>query len=170
MEDIFNSIKIEEGGILYKSKGVTNKAYIYAITPITMLDLSIDVTNSILTTYMEFLRELNVDFQILVMNKKLDISLYKKEYMKPIALSKNSKLTEVYKKYTADTLEKLKGENIFTTTYYIIVSQDVEKEFCLEEIDITMFKLKNIGCGIKRIIEDLEIEAILYRSINKEDI
>ena len=76
VKDIFSIVDITDKYLLVKNKEIVKKVYIYEVEPVTFLNFSIDVQSNILNLYSEFLHELNLDFQIYISNKKINIQKY----------------------------------------------------------------------------------------------
>lgn len=133
--------------------------YIYEISPIPVINISEDMQKTITNSYTTFLREINVDFQILVINKKLNIQ--------NIFNNQNTNCGK-YDKYLQDMRVKIKEDNIFYTKYYMVVA--LNKQDNIEDIDKSINLLKNCGCDVTRLDNKKEIEDMLYECINKEDL
>lgn len=146
------------------------KKYIYEIIPVTLLDFSIEVQNSIYTVYNEFLREMNLDLQIYISNKKMNIENYIKNLNNSILKENNEKFKNFLNHYLEDIKEKLNYERIYITKYYIIVSLDKKSDQNIEEIDNVFKKLNKLGCIVNRISKRKDFVNILYESINKESL
>ena len=114
---------------------------------------------TIYNSYTTFLREINVGFQILVINKKLNLE--------NIFNNQNTDSGK-YDKYLQDMRVKIKEDKIFYTKYYIVVA--LNKQDNIEDIDKIVNLLKNCGCDVKRLDKKREIEYMLYECINKEDL
>jgi hypothetical protein len=114
---------------------------------------------TISNSYTTFLREINVDFQILVINKKLNIESI---------LNDKNKDSVKYDKYFQDMRIKIKEDNIFYTKYYVVVA--LNKQENIEEIDKIINLIKNCGSDVARLQYKKEIEQMLYECINKEDL
>lgn len=146
------------------------KKYVYEIIPVTLLDFSIEVQNSIYTVYNEFLREMNLDLQIYISNKKMNIENYIKNLNNSILKENNEKFKNFLNHYLEDIKEKLNYERIYITKYYIIVSLDKKSDQNIEEIDNVFKKLNKLGCIVNRISKRKDFVNILYESINKESL
>ncbi len=157
IHSVYNIVDITDEYIISKENDKINYIYIYEIDPIQIINISDDIKNNILNSYVSFLREMNVDFQILIINKKLKLDNI---------FSDNSK--EKYDKYLQDMRVKIKEDKIFYTKYYIVVA--LKKHDSIEEIDKIITLLKNCGCNVNRINTKKDIKNILYECINKEDV
>ena len=114
---------------------------------------------NISNSYTTFLREIQIDFQILIINKKLDIE----------SIFNNDKYeSDISNKYLEDMRVQMKQDNIFYTKYYIVVA--LSKKDDINEIDKTINLIKNCGCGVERIKSKKNLENLLYECINKENI
>ena len=164
--ELYNIQKITDECIEVCINKIKKKVYIYEISPITILNISDEIVSNITNIYTEFLRELEIEFQILVSNQKLDVEKYIKDFMQFIDIDKN--MSEIYVEYIEDIKKKLYDEQLYNTKYYIITyikNTSIKKE---KEIMATLCKLKQIGCNVKRIIGRNNLLKIMYNSINKE--
>lgn len=71
-------------------------------------------------------------------------------------------------KYLASLKEQLENQEIYTTQYYIVVSFNREEIVNISNIDSCIKKLNSIGCFTQRLNTKIDIENLLYESINKE--
>lgn len=146
------------------------KKYIYEIIPVTLLDFSIEVQNSIYTVYNEFLREMNLDLQIYISNKKMNTESYIKKLSDNILRENNEIFKNFLNHYLEDIKEKLNYERIYITKYYIIISIDKKSTQSIDEIDNVFKKLNKLGCIVNRISKRSDFVNLLYESINKESL
>ena len=118
---------------------------------------------TISNSYTTFLREINVDFQILVINKKLNIESI---------LNDKNKDSVKYDKYFQDMRIKIKEDNIFYTKYYVVVAlnkqENIEEMLAYALVIVLLFAvvygtiaiIKSIGSfPQKRRIEQMECFA-----------
>ncbi len=149
--------------ILLKDKNNIKKVYIYEIEPVTFLNFSIDVQSNILNLYNEFLRELNLNFQIYISNKKVNIPKYIQS-LKESVISDNA----IIKKYIESISKELENDTLYSTKYYIVISVSREEDIDIESIDVVIEKLRYIGCNVRKVQNKEKLKTILYESINKE--
>lgn len=163
INEIFNVVQITEEYIIIKENNEYLKVYIYEVEPIILLDLNESTMENIILQYKEFLRQINFDFQVLVINKEISF----KEYIKKVF---NDKLnsTKIYSSYINDMEIKFKNENIFETVYYIIVKIKDNNMLNVDTVDNSIKILSKIGCKVNRIIDKNKLTKILNNSINKE--
>lgn len=163
INEIFNVVQITDEYILTKENNEYLKVYIYEVEPIILLDLNESTMENIILQYKEFLRQINFDFQVLVINKEISF----KEYIKKVF---NDKLnsTKIYSSYINDMEIKFKNENIFETVYYIIVKIKDNNMLNVDTVDNSIKILSKIGCKVNRIIDKNKLTKILNNSINKE--
>lgn len=135
--------------------------------PVTLLDFSIEVQNSIYMVYNEFLREMNLDIQIYIQNRKMNVENYITNLKESILTQNNEKFKKFLSDYLIDIKEKLNNEKIYITKYYVILSME-QKNMNIEEIDLTFQKLNKLGCVVNRLIGKQNIEKLLYESFHKE--
>lgn len=133
--------------------------YIYKIFPIQILTLSTDLQNKILIVYKEFLTEINFDFQIVAINRKI----YKNEIINNNKINNQNRNFNLQKKYINQIEKDFIGNNICITDFYIITNHNGTVEY----VDKIFAKLSKIGCNVERVIDTSKIEKILYKCCNK---
>lgn len=170
IKEIYKIYGINDEYIIVKGENKTYKKYIYEIMPVTLLDFSIEVQNSIYMIYNEFLREMDLNLQIYISNKKMNTESYIKNLNDSILRENNEKFKIFLTNYLDDLKEKLNYERIYITKYYIVVSLDRKSEQNIEEIDNVFKKLNKLGCIVNRISKRKDFVNILYESINKESL
>lgn len=163
INEIYNIIQVKDDHIVIKENNNYFKIYIYKIEPIILLDLSDDIKERIVCEYKEFLRQINFDFQILVINKEVKFSDYIKE-----VLDNNINDNKIYNEYVKDMEIKFKNENIFDTIFYLIVKIKDNQFLKVENVDNSFKILDKIGCKVKKIEDKKLLKKILNSSINKE--
>lgn len=168
IKNLFNFIDITDKYILIKDRDKIKKVYIYQIDPVTLLNFSIDVQSNILNLYSEFLRELNLEFQIYISNKKVNIPEYIKSLEKSMSKKNKSNYNNLLTNYISSIANQLEDEVIYNTKYYLVLSIDRDDPIDFSSIDFTIKKLNNIGCNVQRMTSKRKIETLLYESINKE--
>lgn len=164
---LYNITEILDEYILVNYKGLDTKIYIYKIEPIVMLGLSKMEKENILTVYKELLKQVNFDFQILMLNSKLNIDKYIKNLISKTNISKIEN-TNLKNKYIKDIKEKLLKEKIYETDYYIAISLSFDTNLKINDVDNVINKLRKIGCTVKRIYGKNILQDLMYRCINKE--
>jgi len=170
IKEIYKIISVNNEYIITKSDNKLYKKYIYEVIPVTLLDFSVEVQNSIYMIYNEFLREMNLDLQIYISNKKMNIENYIDDLKNNIINQDKEGIKIFLTRYLNDMQDKLNIENIYITRYYIVITLVQNNEQNIEEIDNVMKKLNKLGCIVNRIVGIRNIEKILYESINKESI
>lgn len=163
INEIFNVVQITDEYILTKENNEYLKVYIYEVEPIILLDLNESTMENIILQYKEFLRQINFDFQVLVINKEISF----KEYIKKVFNDELNR-TKIYSSYINDMEIKFKNENIFETVYYIIVKIKDNNMLNVDTVDNSIKILNKIGCKVNRIIDKNKLTKILNNSINKE--
>ena len=162
INEIYNITNITDEYIITKENSNYSKIYIYEIKPIILLDLSDEVKEKIILEYKECLRQINFDFQILIVNKKLNFD----EYIQKI--NNNICDNKIYNEYLSDMKLIFKNENIFESLFYIIVKINDKQCFKVENVDNSLKILEKIGCKVERIKDKVLLETILNKGINKE--
>lgn len=168
IKNLFNFIDITDKYILIKDRDKIKKVYIYEIEPVTLLNFSIEVQSNILNLYSEFLRELNLEFQIYISNKKVNIPKYIESLKNSMSKKNSFSYNNLLSKYISSITEKLEDEIIYNTKYYLVLSIDRDELIDFSTVDYTIKKLNNIGCNVQKINSKRKIETLLYESINKE--
>jgi len=164
---LYNIIQIEDEYILVNYKGIDTKIYIYKIEPIVMLGLSENEKENILTVYKEFFKQINFDFQILILNSKLNVDKYIEKLIAKTNIYQVENI-DLKNKYINDIKQKLLREKIYESDYYIIISLSYNSNLDIYSIDNVIKKLNKIGCNTKKIFGKNKLEKIMYRCINKE--
>lgn len=163
INEIFNIVQITDEYIVTKENNEYLKVYIYEVEPIILLDLNESTMENIILQYKEFLRQINFDFQVLVINKEISF----KDYIKKV-FNDELNSTKIYSSYINDMEIKFKNENIFETVYYIIVKIKDNNMLNVDTVDNSIKILNKIGCKVNRIIDKNKLTKILNNSINKE--
>lgn len=165
---VFNLIDITDKYILLKDKDKIKKIYIYEIEPVTFLNFSIDIQSNILNLYSEFLRELNLEFQIYISNKKINVQNYISNLQNSMNKKGSKHYIELMNNYLVSIANQLENESIYTTKFYLVISLNRESEYELNSLDNIIKKLDTIGCNTKRIMSKSDLKLLLYECINKE--
>lgn len=163
IEELYKITKISDSYLNTKINKKEERVYIFKIEPLLFLDLSENIKINIIEKYKEFLRELNFNIEILILNKKLNLKTYINEYF--VYNSNISK--DIYDKYTKELENEITNENIYETNIYVIVSDSSYEKNRLEEITRVIFKLEEIGCKVTRLTKEKEITEIMYNCLNK---
>lgn len=166
---LYNIVNITDEYIVTKKEKLY-RIYIYEIEPVVLINIEENIKQQIIVKYIEFLRQMNYDFQILSRNYKLNIDKYLKSMDKYKDLNDYNFL-EKYKQYQEGIRETLKKENMYVSKKYIILNIDDNLNNVNEEIlnvDNIMLKLNDIGCNVKKIKEIKNLKNILYECINKK--
>ena len=125
--------------------------------------MSSNIQLNIINIYNQFLRLCNFNFEILILNKRLDIEKYIKEYY-----FNYSKISEdIYLKYIQDISNKLRQEDMYETKMYIIVSDNFKVKSSIGDYEKVIYRLDEIGCKVRKINTKKEYEELLYKCINK---
>lgn len=170
IRNIFNISRINEECVIININKMVKRIYIYEIEPVSIFNFNVDIVNNICTNYTEFLREFNVEFQILISNYKMDIGKYMSNFSSNINISSFDNIIGIYERYVQDMTQKLKSENIYVTKFYIVVAIADKDIIDINEIDNKMNKIISTDCGVKKIRGIEHLINILYSFINKERI
>lgn len=168
IKQVYNIASVTDKYISVKERDVIKNIYLYEIEPITFLNFSFDVQSNILNLYNEFLRELNLNFQIYISNKKVDIKNYISNTQKAISKVNNLNVQRLSERYIDCIAKELENESIYSTKYYIIISVSTIDTIDMDNVDNIISKLNYIGCTVNRICDKRTLKNILYESINKE--
>ena len=122
--------------------------------------MSYDIQTNILNVFVEFLREVNFDFQILMINTKLNTDEYMESYTKDIEDIGNNYNAS---KYFEELKKSIEESSIYITKYYLVVTYSGN----IENIDRIVNKLNKAGCKVARLKDIKEIKNILYKTFNK---
>lgn len=114
--------------------------------------------------YKQFLKEFNIEYQILYRKKKFDIDAYIENSCNNV---KGNTSENVIQEYKDKLKEKLIKENLYCGKFYIVIAIRDQDNIKINDIDNLMDRLNNIGCDITRIEGKDNIMLILYECINK---
>lgn len=163
IEELYKITSISDSYFNTKLNKKDERVYIFKITPLLFLDLSENVKLNLVEKYKEFLRELNFNIQILLLNKKLNLKTYIEKYFKY-----NENISKsMYDKYISELEKEIESENIYETNMYIIVSDILQEKTKIEEITRVILKLEELGCKVTKVTSKEEITKVLYSSLNK---
>jgi len=168
IKQLYNITSVADKYIFVKERDVMKKVYLYEIEPVTFLNFSIDIQSNILNLYNEFLRELNLNFQIYISNKKVNIQNYIQNIKQAINSLDNPIVQNLSERYVNSISEELENQSIFTTKYYIVISVSTNEDINMDNVDNIISKLNFIGCNVNKICDKNILKNILYESINKE--
>ncbi len=138
--------------------------------PVSILDSSENIKNDISNIYIQFLKEFNLEYQILISNRKFDAENYMKKYNNISNEKVDNEYDNIKKLYLNDVYDKLSKEEIYSSKYYLIVAIRDQDSIRIEDVDKTIYKLNQIGCIVSRIRSIEDIKLVLYECINKEKI
>ena len=127
------------------------------------MTLSKETEASILTTYREFLKEMNYNFQIIIINTKLNTDEYVDKYFCDHDIIENSKDKHLYNLYFEELKDSLKRNSVYEAKMYIALNSSLD----IEDVERIFQKLTKIGCKVRRLNDENEIKKILYKMINK---
>lgn len=173
---LYNIIDILNGNVILYNEKVQQNLYIYVykIEPVVLINVPENNIAMIISKYIEFLREINCDFQIYIENRKVDINKYfnnnkyiLKEQTKNILRNLDYNYQKLYMQYKSSIYQMFSDKKIYTKNFYIIFSsmqKNTDKE---GQIDICLSKLNDIGCQVTRIKDDDELQRFIYMAINK---
>lgn len=170
LKELYNIESINNEYILMKKNNKYYKKYIYEITPVVILDFSVETQNTIMALYDEFLRELDISIQIYMTNRKMNLEEYIHSLESIHKDKQEKRFKELLEEYLSDLKEKIRMEKIYITKYYIIVSLELKKVDDIKIIDNIIYKLNKLGCVVNRLNDKQQLEKILYESINKEEL
>lgn len=168
IKQLYDIIHIQPDHILTREGNRFYQKYIYKVIPVTLLDFSIEVQNSILMIYNEFLREMDLDMQIYISNKKMNTEYYIESVKNNIIKQGDHNFKSFLNYYLEDLKEKIQNEQIYITKYYIVITMEYKNNHQISQIDEIFLKLNKLGCIVDRVQEKEELEKIIYEHINKE--
>ncbi len=138
--------------------------YLYKVLPINILNINDQIKNDIMEVYKQFLKEFNIEYQIIYRKKKFDIDAYIENSCNNV---KETTSDNVIQEYKDKLKEKLIKENLYCGKFYIVIAIRDQDNIKINDIDNLMVRLNNIGCDISRIEGKDNIMLILYECINK---
>ncbi len=168
IKQLYDISSVTDKYIFVKEKEMMKKVYLYEVEPVTFLNFSMDVQSNILNLYNEFLRELNLNFQIYISNKKVNIQNYIQTIKNTVNSLENPNIQKLSERYIDSIYKELENESIYTTKYYIVISVGTDEDINMDNVDNIISKLNFIGCNVNKICDKRVLKNILYESINKE--
>lgn len=150
-----------------------NYVKIIKVNPVNYLMKTDFEKTSILEAYKIFLKTCNFDIQIIIQNKKEDLSNNIKIIKNKIEEEKNEKINEIRKKY----IEYIQNKNLKTKSssrnFFIIIKnnnlEQKDEEIIIEELNDKFLKIEEClkRCGnIVEEISDIENKNIIYSFFN----
>lgn len=167
---MYNISSISEDCVIININKMKKRVYIYEIQPVSIFNFNVDIINNICTNYTEFLREFNLEFQILISNYKMDITKYMLNFSSHINILNSDNVIGIYERYIQDMKEKLKSENIYVTKFYIVLAIADKDNIDINEIDNKINRIVSTDCAVEKIAGIENLVNILYSFINKEQI
>ena len=150
IKTLYQIVDINEEYIVTMYDNILTRVYIYEITPVVLFDINEERKNNILNKYKEILKQINFDFEVLMINQKFDIDKYINK------LKNNSLVNE-------------KNKSIYETIYYIVVSFANINNLNVESVDKIIKKFADIGCNVTRISGKDNLVNILNNTINRRE-
>lgn len=106
---------------------------------------------------------MNFEFQIIQINKKLNVEKYIENLIKIADVSKNMHTSGLYNEYFTQLKISLEESNIYTKEFFICISYNGK----IEDVERILNKLSKLGLVIERITDTLKLKNILYCTLNK---
>ena len=160
--DVFGNYEIKEDYIYVKDKVNYYSVYIYKINPLVLLDTFDQIKENIVLKYKEFLRQVNFEFQTIILNQKYCYENYI-DYLNHTEFEKNS----FFYNYTIYMKELFENQNIYETSFYMVIKIADNQNIDAENVDNTLNILNSIGCNIEKLSNN-DIYNFLNIVINKE--
>lgn len=159
---LYDVVDICDNYILVKKSKGLSQIHIYKIEPVTLLNSTKYVMDNILNTYIEFLRSMNIDFQIYMENTKVNMN----DYFNHIVLTdKNTNKEKLARIYKGELESFFNDNNIYVFNYYIILTIDSKSN--LDEINKDIYNLEKVGVCILKLEGKDILSSFIYSKINK---
>ncbi len=167
IKTLYQIVDINEEYIVTMYDNILTRVYIYEITPVVLFDINEERKNNILNKYKEILKQINFDFEVLMINQKFDIDKYINKLKNNSLVNEKNK--SIYFEYVKELKEKILNENIYETIYYIVVSFANINNLNVESVDKIIKKFADIGCNVTRISGKDNLVKILNNTINRRE-
>ncbi|MCX8075149.1 MAG: hypothetical protein N2749_06145 [Clostridia bacterium] len=164
IDSIYDIVRLENDHIIIDTKN-KRKVIIYEIIPVNILEKNIDIRTKVITKYIQFLRNIDMRFQILIRNEQIEIQNYYDIDLQNIVVNEKTKL--IYKEYIEDMIKILREEQIYISKYYLIVSLNMKNETNILQVDECIYLLEQTGCIVRKMECIKQIKKFLYGCINK---
>jgi len=161
---LYDIVDICDNYILAKKSNSLKQIHIYKIEPVTLLNSTKYVMDNILNTYIEFLRSMNIDYQIYMENTKVNMNDYFNHIVLTDQNANKEKLARIYK---GELENFFNDNNIYIFNYYIVLTIDIKDN--LDEITKDIYNLEKIGLCIIKLEGKENLNSFIYSKINKVD-
>lgn len=158
ISDIYSIDEITKEYVKVNVFGEKRYVYIFYVNPIIVINAEKLLNNSIASKYEEFLRNNNLDFQILTDVKKIDA----KKFFENNNEKGNDLKSKILYNYKYNLENMLQESEIFVTEYYLILSNSLPVENVENYIKI----FENSELKLKRVTNIQEIEKIIMKGVN----
>ena len=158
ISDIYSIDEITKEYVKVNVFGEKRYVYIFYVNPIIVINAEKLFNNSIASKYEEFLRNNNLDFQILTDVKKIDA----KKFFENNNEKGNDLKSKILYNYKYNLENMLQESEIFVTEYYLILSSSLPVENVENYIKI----FENSELKLKRVTNIQEIEKIIMKGVN----
>lgn len=162
---IYNIQDICDEYILLKNKELY-QVYIYEVFPVNVTNLQEEQKEYIIEKYIEFLKKVNIDFQILVRTNKFDVDEYVKNIEERINANECKK-EGIYKEYIENMKYFLVNQDIYILYYYIIAKKSQNDT---NNIESMIYSIENTGCKVNKMFGKEKLYSFIYENINKVEL
>lgn len=161
---LYDIVDICDTYILVKRDNLLRQVHIYRIEPVSVINTKNADINKILDVYTEFLRNVNVDFQIYIENSKMNIN----SYFDNIDIDyENTNKTKLAKMYKHEIYNYLIENNIYILNYYIVAEVSAESNITPLCSDIN--NLTKSGIYVEKLEGKETLNNFIYTKVNKVD-
>lgn len=159
---LYDIIDINDNCILIKQQNIIKQVHIYKVEPVMILNIRESISKNVITSYTEFLRGMNHDFQIYIENTKVNINNYFNNINLDDTNINKNKLAQIYKLELEKTLNE---NNIYIFNYYIVLLTENNEN--IEEINKGIYNLCKTGVSIEKLQGRDNLDSFIYSKINK---
>lgn len=161
IKELFKIQGFSNGKIFMNEKNVS----IFEIGEICLLEQDKNIEQVIKNAYTACIREITINYQILLKTDKIDMEEYIDEISKKQQNLLSDELKTASRRYIEYMKNIWKAKQIFITKYYFIasdLSKDQEKD-----IEIAFKNMEELGINIKKIEDDKKIYDLMHFCINQ---
>lgn len=157
IKQIYSILDINDEYIKLSIDNHINYVYIFKISPLIILNSEDKIIYEILDKYEEFLRGLDIDYQIITMSQEIDIN----DYFNTNNIKDNDIKINLNESYNKMLKEVIKDKSIFEYSHYLILA----KNSPVNNVEKYIQRLDNIVANVERVSKNEEIKKVIMKGV-----
>ena len=158
ISNIYNVEEITTDYVRVNIGGENRYVYLFKLEPIIVVNSENIISNNISYKYEEFLRNINVPFQIIVSNKEIEFS----EFFEVSVNQENEIKKRLVNEYMENLKELFKDKKIYITQYYLIISSNS----LVENVENYIKVFEEGDMVVKKVDSKSEIKEIIMKGVD----